>query len=151
MRILIAILFLLLAPPMVAQVPTYPIAFTVTGLVEGPTPGDPVFSVALLNNGGNPISVYANGVFSFSTELPDGASYNITIAFQPDYQTCTVTNGFGKVASAPVTDPLVTCGDNSFPPTSEAKAIPALGAGGLAALIIFILMMSFRLFRNRLG
>jgi len=143
MRILIAVLLLLLTPLTIAQVITYPIEFTVTGLREGPTPGNPDYSVTLLNNDGDAISVYADGVFSFSTELPGGTSYDITIDSQPEYETCTVTNGSGTVAAAPVTDPLVTCVDNPSAP------IPVLGTGGLAVLIIFILMMSFGLFKNR--
>ena len=44
-----------------------------------------------------------------SGQVPDGQPYGITILKQPDSGTCTVTNGIGRMGSAPVTNVVVTC------------------------------------------
>lgn len=131
-------------------VTTYPIEFTVAGLLEGPTPGDPAYSVVLLNDGGDAISVFSDGTYSFPTELPNGASYDITIDSQPDNQTCSVTNESGTVASAPVTDPAVTCEDKVTPPVvAEAVPVPVDSRTGLAFLTMIILLLGGVALRNR--
>ena len=90
--------------------PTYPVNVSVTGLVGSGLTED---SVELQNNGGDPILVTADGTVNFPTELPDGAMYDVTVASQPDNQTCTVANGMGTVSGGPVFGPAVTCVDNS--------------------------------------
>ncbi|MEH6609361.1 MAG: hypothetical protein V7696_08320 [Halioglobus sp.] len=94
--------------------PTYPLEFTVNGLVPSNPPGQPENSVVLLNNGGDAISIFSDGTFSFPTELADGDSYNVIIDFQPAGQTCTVANGSGTVAGAAVTNVSVSCVDNQY-------------------------------------
>jgi hypothetical protein len=132
-----------------APVLTYPIEFTVSGLTEGPTPGDAAYSVELLNNGGDSITVYADGVYSFPTELADGATYDIAIRYQPDNQTCEVANGNGKVAAAPVTDPTVTCVDNVAPPVVVAVPVPVDSRTALALLTILTLVLGLAAVSNR--
>jgi hypothetical protein len=90
--------------------PTYPVNVSVTGLVGSGLTED---SVELQNNGGDPILVTADATVNFPTELPDGAMYDVTVASQPDNQTCTVANGTGTVSGGPVFGPAVTCVDNS--------------------------------------
>jgi hypothetical protein len=134
----------------VIPVATYPIEFTVSGLLEGPTPGDAAYSVVLSNNGGDEITVLSDGVYSFPTELPDGAGYDIAIAFQPDNQTCTVTNGSGTVAAAPVTDPAVTCVDNVAPPVAvEAVPVPVDSRAALVLLTIITMVLGLTALSNR--
>ena len=90
--------------------PTYVITVSVTGLLGSGLTQD---SVKLENNGGDSILVNANATVSFPVEYPDGATYDITVASQPNTQTCTVANGTGTV-SGPVTSPSVTCVDNEY-------------------------------------
>ena len=63
----------------------------------------------LQDNGGDNLSVTANGTFTFATALANGAAYNVTVLTNPSGQTCTVTNGSGTIASANVTNVAVTC------------------------------------------
>jgi hypothetical protein len=81
--------------------------FTVGGTASGLSG-----TVVLKNNGGNNLSVLANGSFSFSTALADGSVYNVTVGTQPAGQTCTVSNGTGTVSGANVTSVGVACTAN---------------------------------------
>ncbi len=81
---------------------TYSIGGTVSGLNAGT-------SVTLLDNGGNPLKVTANGTFTFTTRLASGAAYKVTVSVQPTGETCTVTNGTGAVGTANVTNVAVAC------------------------------------------
>jgi hypothetical protein len=78
--------------------------YTVGGSVSGLTG-----TVVVQNNGGDNLSRSANGNFTFSTALADGAAYNVTVLTHPAGQTCTVGNGGGTVSGADVTGVTVTC------------------------------------------
>ena len=80
--------------------PTYSVGGTISGLSG---------TVVLENNGGNDLSTSANGTFTFSTLLAQGAAYNVTVKTNPSGQTCSVTNPSGTVAAANVTNVSVTC------------------------------------------
>jgi hypothetical protein len=69
-------------------------------------------SVGLLNNGSDPITVSADGNFTFDVLVASNSDYNVTVGTQPIGETCTVTNGSGMVDSNgdPVTWVSVTCG-----------------------------------------
>ena len=110
-----------------ANVPTYTIGGSVSGLVTGR-------SVGLLNNGGDALTVNANGGFSFATALASGASYAVTVGTQPAGQVCTVNNGSGTVASANVTNVAVSCGNMISGPTSTGTGTgtATLTGGGAA-------------------
>ena len=84
---------------------SYSIGGGVTGLTG---------TVVLENNGGDPLSMSANGSFTFDTLLAGGASYNVTVETNPAGQSCTVSNGTGTVASSNVTSVSVTCGSYSI-------------------------------------
>ncbi|MEX1020497.1 MAG: hypothetical protein WDZ49_12615, partial [Litorilinea sp.] len=62
-------------------------------------------------NGGDDLTVNANGAFQFATSLPDESAYAVTVATQPGSpaQTCTVANGSGTLAGADVSNVSVTC------------------------------------------
>ena len=79
-------------------------AFTVGGTVSGLSG-----TVVLQDNGGDNLSVTANGTFTFATALPTGAPYSVTVKTNPAGQTCTVSNGSGTVGSANVTSVAVSC------------------------------------------
>ena len=78
----------------------YSIGGTVSGLSG---------TVGLEDNGGDPLSISANGTFTFDTPLAQGASYSVTVATEPSGQVCSVANGSGVVGSANVTNVSVTC------------------------------------------
>jgi hypothetical protein len=78
---------------------------TVSGLSSG--------AVVLQDNGGDNLSVAANGSFTFATLLAAGATYNVTVLTNPTGQTCTVANGVGTVGSANITNVAVTCSAGS--------------------------------------
>ena len=79
----------------------YSIGGTVSGLSG---------TVGLENNGGDPLSISANGTFTFDSPLAEGASYSVTVATEPSGQDCSVANGSGVVGSGNVTNVSVTCG-----------------------------------------
>jgi large repetitive protein len=81
--------------------------FTVGGNVSGLTGS----GLVLQNNGGNNLSVTANGSFAFSSTINRGSNYNVTILTQPSNptQNCAVTNGFGATTTGNVTAIRVTC------------------------------------------
>ncbi|MGA7218475.1 MAG: hypothetical protein WBX38_09180 [Candidatus Sulfotelmatobacter sp.] len=80
------------------------VTFTIGGTLSGLTTGTVVLQDNLTNN----LSLTANGSFTFTTAIPSGAAYSVTVLTQPSGQTCTVTNGSGN-ANANVTNVTVTC------------------------------------------
>ncbi len=86
----------------------YKIGGSVTGLSGG--------SVVLQNNGGDNITVSANGVFTFSTSISSGGAYGVTVFTQPSgpAQTCVVTQGSGLVGGVNVDTVAVNCSVNSY-------------------------------------
>jgi hypothetical protein len=86
----------------VTPVPTYTIGGTVTGLSGG--------GLVLQDNGGNNLSVSADGGFTFTTAITSGNLYDVTVLTQPSKpaQSCMVTNG-SNTATANVTNVAVVC------------------------------------------
>jgi len=83
---------------------TATIGGTVSGLVSGT-------SVILQDNGGDSLTITANGAFTFKTPVTGPTdAYAVTVLTQPTSpnQICTVANGSGN-ASANVTNVAVTC------------------------------------------
>ncbi|MFL5350377.1 MAG: hypothetical protein ACJ8AT_36860 [Hyalangium sp.] len=78
---------------------TYSLGGTVTGL-NG--------TLQLRIEGGETLSVSANGPFTFQTKLPKGGSYSVTVATQPRGHRCAITSGSGTVAGN-VTSITATC------------------------------------------
>lgn len=87
-------------------------AFTVGGNIVG-LEGT---GLELQNNGGDTLSIVANGAFAFVTPVSDGLDYSVTVFTQPTNpsQTCMVTNGNGTVTTANVTSVLVECVTNTY-------------------------------------
>lgn len=84
-------------------------SFTVGGTISGL-----MGTVYLENNGTDLASFSSNGSFTFSTPVPNGSPYNVTVATQPTSQVCNVTNGSGTINNTNVTNVIVTCATNSF-------------------------------------
>ena len=79
--------------------------FTVGGVVTGLNG-----SITLQNNGGDDITLDADGPFTFETSLLGGESYAVTASEIPSVQQCTIDRSEGDVAQD-VTDVLVRCGN----------------------------------------
>src|SRR5579883_350504 len=84
-----------------------PAQYSIGGTVSGLTGT----GLGLQDNGGDNLTVSANGSFTFATALATGKAYAVTVATQPSSpsQTCTVTNGTGTTGSANVTNVTVSC------------------------------------------
>ena len=84
---------------------------TVGGSVSGLANAE---SIILQNNGGDNLTLSANGGFTFTTPIAQGATYNVTVLTQPSTQTCTVTQGSGTVSTTNITNVQVTCSTNTY-------------------------------------
>jgi len=88
----------------------YVIGGTISGLAG--------MSVVLQDNGGDNLTVTANGTFAFATPIETGGAYAVTVLTQPSTptQTCTVSTGTatGTVGSANVTSVSVVCTTNTY-------------------------------------
>ncbi len=82
-----------------------PTSFTVGGNLSGLSVG----ALVLQLNGGNDLSLNANGLFTFGTTLASGENYVVTVASQPVGQACAIANGSGQIGSTHVTNVAVTC------------------------------------------
>jgi hypothetical protein len=80
--------------------------YTVGGTVSGLTTGQ---SVTVLNNGGNAVTVSANGSFTFANTLGSGAAYAVTVGTQPISQTCTLGLGTGANMSSNISNIIISC------------------------------------------
>jgi YVTN family beta-propeller protein len=97
-------------------------SFYIRGTVTGLTGSGLTSSLVLQNNGGDNLTVSANGPFTFPTEVTScGAigkancgAFNITVLTQPIGQICTVIGGSGTATST-VTGVVVTCGNAAAP------------------------------------
>lgn len=86
---------------------TYAIRGTLTGLVAGGT-------LVLQDNGGDDLTLTADGAFGFVTSVASGSPYAVTVLSKPASQTCTVTNGAGTVGTADVTNVAVACTTDTY-------------------------------------
>ena len=87
---------------------TLPVTATIGGTLTGLATGD---SVILQDNGGDALTLTANGPFTFKTAVTGPTdAYAVTVNTQPTnpLQICTVTNGSGT-ATANVTNVAVSC------------------------------------------
>jgi predicted RNA-binding protein with TRAM domain len=71
-------------------------------------------SLVLQFNGGDPLTLTADGAFAFPTPVADSSAYAITVRAQPADQTCMLAHGSGIVGTANVTNITVTCITNAF-------------------------------------
>lgn len=81
--------------------------FTVGGTVSGLSGG----TVVLQNNSTNNLSVTANGSFTFTTAVANGATYVVSVLTNPTSPslTCTAASGSGTISGANVASVTVTC------------------------------------------
>ena len=79
-------------------------SFTVGGTVSGL-----VGTLILQNNSSDDLTIIANGSYSFSSALADGASYNVSVSSQPANYNCAVSNSSGSISSTNVSNVNVDC------------------------------------------
>ncbi len=86
---------------------TFTIGGTLTGLASGA-------HVVLVNSGQDPITLSADGTFTFDTPVAYNGAYAVTVTTQPSHATCTVSRGLGAGVVANVTNVSVTCSENTY-------------------------------------
>jgi sugar lactone lactonase YvrE len=99
--------------------------YTIGGKLSGLKAGD---SVTLLDDDRNMLVVTANGAFTFTRPLANGAAYAVIVYKQPSEEACFVLHGRGKVDSADVTSVAVACTTHVAP--SAEYTIGTLAASG---------------------
>ncbi|TGL25613.1 hypothetical protein EHQ47_01290, partial [Leptospira bourretii] len=63
----------------------------------------------LQNNAAEQAPFNISGRFYLPQSYPDGTNYVITVSSKPSNQTCTISNGFGRVSGGDVTNIIVNC------------------------------------------
>jgi N-acetylneuraminic acid mutarotase len=98
---------------------TYNIGVTVSGLTGS--------GLILQDNGGDNLSIAANGSVNFATPIASGSTYAVTVLSQPSGQTCTVSGGGGTVTSGNVSGIPIGCVDTY----TIGGSVSGLGSGSL--------------------
>ena len=81
------------------------ITYTIGGTVSGLTGT----GLVLQNNNTDDLGITVDGVFTFTTPIPDGYDYSVTVLTQPSGQACTVSDASGTLTGADVTNITVAC------------------------------------------
>ncbi|MBU1361403.1 MAG: hypothetical protein KJ901_21915 [Gammaproteobacteria bacterium] len=81
--------------------------FAVGGSITGIVNAGPVI---LGNNGGDLLTLSANGQFSFDRRLNEGDSYRVSVSSVPSTQSCSAMFSEGVVSTANVTSVKIACG-----------------------------------------
>ena len=106
---------------------------TIGGTVSGLSGGT---SVVLLNNGSDPITVSANGSFTFDKTISAQNTYDVTVETQPIGETCTVSNATGTVTQkgGDITDVAVSCNTTTTSSNYVYVTIAGLAANASVTL-----------------
>jgi hypothetical protein len=83
-------------------------------VLRGGVRGLDALGLVLENNGRDDITLSKDGVFVFPRPLAAGATYAVTVAQQPDGETCNVIRGSGSIAPGDVTPVAVLCAPNAI-------------------------------------
>ncbi len=97
--------------------------FTIGGTLSGLGASD---QVTLLDNGGNSLTLTANGPYAFTTPVALNSGYNVTVGTQPVGQMCSVSNGNGLATVANITNVNVLCSTDTY---TIGGAVSGLGTG----------------------
>lgn len=81
-------------------------------------------TLVLQNNGGDDLSINADGAFTFATPLEKGATFEVAVLNNPPGQICSVSYGSGTLGDDDVSNVLVSCQPATYTVSSSA------GAGG---------------------
>jgi hypothetical protein len=107
---------------------TVPVTCTANYTISAAVSGLTGTGLVLQDNGGSNLSIPSNGTYAFSTTIPPGGSYDVTILTQPSGQSCTVSNPSGT-ANSNVTV-TVGCSINQFTWQSGADTTDQQGTYG---------------------
>ena len=103
----------------IAPASTYTVGGTVAGLATG--------AQVVVNNGGtDPLTISANGAYTFANQVVSNGTYAVTVTTQPTGQTCSVANGSGAGVTANVSNADITCSDISY---AVGGTVSGLGSG----------------------
>jgi sugar lactone lactonase YvrE/predicted SpoU family rRNA methylase len=88
--------------------------------------------LVLQDNGSDNLAVASNGSFAFSTGLPSGTPYSVTVLTPPmnPFQDCTIANGSGTTNGADVNNVAVSCKTNSNPAYTIGGTITGVSNSG---------------------
>ena len=102
--------------------PSYPVGGTVSGLSGS--------GLVLQNNAGDDLAVTADGEFTFPARVENGGDFAVTVKTSPTdpWQTCSVSNGTGRISGAAVTNVNVVCAVNSY---TVGGTVSGLAGSGL--------------------
>jgi hypothetical protein len=100
-----------------------PATYTISANVSGLNPG---VTVVLQNNGGNDLTIAADGTFPFTETVSSGAAYSVSVKTQPSGQNCTLGSNKSGSATSNITV-AVTC-STSF---TISVAVTGLSGGSL--------------------
>lgn len=102
---------------------------SVTYTVGGNVTGLSGTGLVLRINGGDNELITEDGPFTFDSPLADGTQFKVSVFRQPSdpSQTCTISNGQGKVASSNVTDVRVSCTTNQYRVGGRVRGLAAPG------------------------
>lgn len=94
--------------------------------------------IVLQNNESDDLTLGSNRDFVFTTQLNDGASYDVSILSKISNLDCTITNGSGTIDGADVDDIEIACGDDNSDDTpddsgSEPSLVSLSPSSGTAA------------------
>jgi hypothetical protein len=85
--------------------------------------------LVLQDNGRDDLMVSSDGNFVFATAAASGSAYAVTVKSQPSTpsQTCTAASGSGTVATANVTDVVITCVTNTYKVSVSVRGLAGAG------------------------
>lgn len=109
-----------------------PSGYLVGGTVNGLLPQDPAGSgLVLVNNARDQFTVRQDGRFTFTTRVPQGASYTVAVAVQPNApaQTCVVEPGTGN--GGPLTADVDSVRVNCLALNTAGAFDPSFGTAGV--------------------
>jgi hypothetical protein len=99
-----------------------PNKYTIGGTVTGMTGT----GLVLQDNGGDDLTMNANGTFTFATSVASGSPYNVTILTQPNSgPTCVVQNGSGTVTNANVANVKIACTTVMYTINLDGSGVPS--------------------------
>lgn len=81
-------------------------SYTVGGIVFGLDAGQ---QIVLQNNSQDDLTIVQDSEFTFNRSYGNNATYQVTIASQPEGKVCTVNNGSGSISGSNVTNVKVAC------------------------------------------
>jgi len=89
---------------------------TTSYMVGGTVSGYTGNGLVLQNNGGDDLTINAEGNFTFNSAVADSSEYAVSVLIQPNSpnQVCTISNGSGTLGGAAISSVTVACSTTSY-------------------------------------